>query len=290
MGFFEHGGVHLGYDDTGGDVATIVFLHGLSMSRDTWARFLPDLEGRFRVVRLDQRGHGESSHAGSYVLDSYLDDTIAFLEAVVAGPSIVVGHSLGGVIAHGVTQLRPDLVRAALLEDPPLYVADRMSEGASREEASSVAAMFPLMQNLCREMQARNAPLAEYEAMIAAVPSLNGAGTMADAIGPNGARAMSSAFAQLDPEIFTPAIEGSAIAGKPDRSAPLERPVTVLRADPALGPAFGPDDEVRFLETNPHGRVVLFEGASHALHDEQPVRFLDELLAVARGADQVSSS
>jgi pimeloyl-ACP methyl ester carboxylesterase len=291
MPMFERDEVTLAYDDAGAsDAPVIVFLHGLSMARSTWARFLPDLEERFRVVRLDQRGHGESSDAGSYVLDSYLADTVAFLEGVVRGPSILVGHSLGGVIAHGVTQARPDLVRAALLEDPPLYVIDRMNDGLSREDASSVAAMFPLMQNVCREMQARNAPVAEYEAMLAAVPSLSGAGTMADAIGPEGVRAMARALSQLDPEIFTPAIDGSAISGTPDTSEPLERAVTVLRADPALGPAFSAEDEGRFLQTNPHARVVMFEGASHAIHDEQPARFLDEILAVARDAEQVSNS
>ena len=282
MSEFQHGGLSLAYDDTGTpDVPTIVLLHGLSMSRATWDRFLPDLDGRFRVVRLDQRGHGESSHApGTYVLDTYLADTVAFLEEVVRGPSYVVGHSLGGVIAHGVTQTRPDLVRAALLEDPPLYVTDRMNDGVSREEASSVAAMFPLMQHLCREMQGRGATLDEYEAMVAAVPALNGSGTMADVIGPDAARAMGAAFSRLDPEIFTPAIDGSAISGAPDTAQRLERPVTVLRADPALGPAFSAEDEERFLRTNPDARVVVFEGASHAIHDEQPARFLDELLAL----------
>ena len=291
MAVFERDGVALAYDDSGAsDVPPIVFLHGLSMSRETWDRFVPDLDGRFRIVRLDQRGHGASSHApGTYVLDTYLDDTVAFLEEIVRGPSVLVGHSLGGVIAHGVTQLRPDLVLAALLEDPPLYVVDRMNDGASREEASSVAAMFPIMQNLCREMQGRDAPLSEYEAMMSAVPSLNGAGSMADVIGADGVRAMAAAFSRLDPEIFTPAMDGSAIAGRPDPSARLERPVTVVRADPALGAAFGPQDEERFLETNPHARVVLFDGASHAIHDEQPARFLEELLVVARGAEQVSS-
>jgi pimeloyl-ACP methyl ester carboxylesterase len=283
MPTFERDGVTLAYDDSGAsDAPAMVFLHGLSMARTTWARFLPDLEERFRVVLLDQRGHGESSHApGTYVLDTYVADTVALLTDVVRGPSVVVGHSLGGVIAHGIAQTRPDLVRSVLLEDPPLYVVDRMRDGVARGEASSVATMFPIMQNLCREMQGRNAPVDEYVAMVGGVPALNGAGTMADVIGPDGTRAMAEAFSRLDPEIFTPAIDGSAISGTPDLSRRLECPVVVLRADPALGPAFSAQDEERFLRTNPHARVVVFEGASHAIHDEQPGRFLDELFRVA---------
>ena len=279
MATFEGHGISLGYDDTGAGPA-ITFLHGLSMSRATWGRFLPDLEARFRVLRLDQRGHGESSHAGDYTLDSYIADAVAFLEGVVGEPSMLVGHSLGGVVAHGVAQSRPDLVRSVLLEDPPLYVAERLASGLDRDEASPIATFFPLMQQLCRDMQARGAAVDEYEAMLAAVPSLTGAGTMADAVGPEAVRAMGEAFSQLDPEVFTPAIDGSAISGKPDLSASLACPAVVLRADPKLGPAFSAEDEARFLQTNQNARVVEFEGASHAIHDEQPARFLEELLAL----------
>jgi pimeloyl-ACP methyl ester carboxylesterase len=283
MAFFAHDGLQLAYEDDGAGLP-LVLLHGLSMSRRTWDQFVPDLTKEFRVVRLDQRGHGESSHAsGTYVLDTYIADTIAFIEGVVREPSMLVGHSLGGVIAHGVAQMRPDLVRSVLLEDPPLYVVDRMREGQERGEASSVASMFPVMQQLSRDMRARNAPVDEWDAMLANIPTLNGRGVMREVLGPDVTRAMADAFSRLDPEIFTPAIEGSAISGKPDLSKAIDCPAGVLRADPSLGPAFSAEDEDRFLTTNPHACVVVFEGASHQLHDEQPDRFMDELLAVAAG-------
>lgn len=279
MAAFERDGISLGYEESGAG-PPIVFLHGLSMSRATWRRFLPDLTDRFRVVGLDQRGHGESTHTGGYMLDNYVADAVAFLEEVVREPSVLVGHSLGGVVAHGVAQSRPDLVRSVLLEDPPLYVAERLASGLDRDEASPVAAFFPMMQQLCRDMQARSAPVDEYEAMLGAVPSLTGAGTMVEAIGADGVQAMAEAFSQLDPEVFTPAIDGSAISGAPDLSIPLACPAVLLRADPKLGAAFSTEDEARFLETNTHARVVVFDGASHAIHDEQPARFLEEPLAL----------
>ena len=281
MAFFEHDAVSLAYDDSGSGTP-IVLLHGLSMSQRSWDRLVPELTPRFRVVRLDQRGHGESSHApGTYVLDTYLADTVAFLEQVVGESSILVGHSLGGVIAHGVAQMRPDLASSVLLEDPPLYVPLRMTEGETREQASSVAAMFPLMQQLARDMQARNAPVDEWVAILARVPAMNGSGMMADVLGADATRGMAEAFTRLDPEIFTSATEGTAISGAPDLSKPLACPVVVLRADPALGPAFTVEDEERFLATNPNARVVVVVGASHQIHDEQPARFMEELSALA---------
>lgn len=283
MATFETDGARLAYDVTGSG-PPLVFLHGLSMSRHNWDLFVPKLESLFRVVRLDQRGHGESDHAGDYVLDSYLADTAAFLDGVVGGPSILVGHSLGGVIAHGIAQTRPELVTAVLLEDPPLYVAERMQDGATRGEASPVAQFFPAMQQLCRDMQARGAPIEEWTALLSGFPSMSGRGTMADVMGPDGVRAMAEAFSRLDPEVFTPAIDGTAIAGAADPSSALGCPVTLLRADPSLGPAFAPEDEPRFLEANTHARVVMVEGASHQIHDEQPELFLRELTELAEAA------
>jgi pimeloyl-ACP methyl ester carboxylesterase len=66
-------------------------------------------------------------------------------------------------------------------------------------------------------------------------------------------------------------------------------PALVLRADPALGAAFGPQDEARFLDVNRDARVVVVDGASHAIHDEQPARFTEELVAAVSRARFVSS-
>jgi pimeloyl-ACP methyl ester carboxylesterase len=83
-------------------------------------------------------------------------------------------------------------------------------------------------------------------------------------------------MANLDPEIFTPAVEGTGLAGaEPDVA--LGCPALVLRADAALMPAFTADDATRFLAANPDATVTLIEGASHLIHDEQPDRFLDEV-------------
>jgi pimeloyl-ACP methyl ester carboxylesterase len=211
------------------------------------------------------------------------------------GVGFVVGHMLGNLqvflgptkfnaYAHFLRSLGELLwiVRGVLLEDPPLYVPDRVRSGLAREEASSVAQMFPLLQQLARDMQARNAALDEWVGILEGAPALSGRGSIADVLGPAGVRAMAEAFSRLDPEIFTPAIEGAAISGGgADLSEPLACPAVVLRADPALGPAFTASDEERFLRTNPHARVVLVEGASHQIHDEQPDRFRDELSALA---------
>src|SRR6058998_3364962 len=86
-------------------------------------------------------------------------------------PAVLVGHSLGGVIAACVARSRPDLTRGVLLEDPPLFVGTR-----ERDEANPFLVMFGLMRGVLTEMQARTATVEEYESLVRAAPSMNGRG------------------------------------------------------------------------------------------------------------------
>ena len=272
---FERDGVALAYDDTGGHGRTpLVFLHGLSSARSTWARFVPAFATDHRVLTLDHRGHGESAHAPStYTLDHYGPDAVDFCERVVGEPAVLIGHSLGGVVAHAVAWSRPDLVRGVLLEDPPLYVGERDPAD------NSFTTIFALMRQVIIDLQSRSAALEEYEAMMASAPTRTGDGTIADLLGEEGTRAQACAMACLDPQVFTAAIDGTGLASAAPET-PLSCPIRLLRADPALGPAFTAEHEARFRATNPHAVVTEITGASHLIHDEQPERVLSEVRAL----------
>jgi pimeloyl-ACP methyl ester carboxylesterase len=172
---FERDGVVLAYDDTGVHGRTpLVFLHGLSSARSTWARFVPAFDTEHRVLTLDHRGHGESAHApGTYTLDHYGPDAVDFCERVVGEPAVLIGHSLGGVVAHAVAWSRPDLVRGVLLEDPPLYVGERDPAD------NSFTTIFALMRQVIIDLQSQSAPLEEYEAMMATARSPTSSGKRA---------------------------------------------------------------------------------------------------------------
>jgi pimeloyl-ACP methyl ester carboxylesterase len=253
--------IEIAYDDSGGtEREAVVLLHGLGSARSTWDPIVRVLTNWWRVLAFDQRGHGESSHAsGTYLLDHYVSDAIAFCERVAAQPAVLVGHSLGGVVAASVARTRPDLVRGLLLEDPPLY------RGEPEEAANNpFLAVFALLHQLVSDMQARQVPLEEYERVLRSGPSPNGAGSFADVLGVDGTRARARA------------LDGSGLVGaQPD--AALSCPILVLRADPAFGPAFTAEHEARFRSANPHADVEVIHGASHFIHDEQPERFLLKL-------------
>jgi len=249
----------------------IVLLHGLGSARSTWGPLVFSLARRHRVVVVDFRGHGESFHApGSYTLEYFVPDTIALCESLTTKPVVMVGHSLGGVVAHTIAHVRPDLVRALLLEDPPLY----RREGTPDE--NPVVTFFALLRQVTTEMQARHASLVEYEAVLHVASSPNGAGSFADVLGVEGTRARARGLASLDPDVFLPALDGTGLAGaQPDATLPC--PVRLLRADPTLGKGLTDENEARFRSSNPHAEVEMVHGASHFIHDEQPERFLLEL-------------
>ena len=165
---FASDGIELSYDDFGGtEGKAVVLLHGLGSARSTWDPIVPVLTNQWRMLAFDQRGHGESSHAsGTYSLEYYVPDAITFCESVAAQPAILVGHSLGGVVAACVARTRPDLVRGLLLEDPPLY------RGEPEEAANNAfLAVFALLHQLVSDMQARQAPLEEMNVCCALPPA-----------------------------------------------------------------------------------------------------------------------
>ena len=92
---------------------TVVLLHGLGGAASNWVAAGPALAGRCRVVVPELPGHGGSTALPAPVLtlDPYADRVAALLES----PVVVVGHSLGGVVALRLALRHPELVRGVVL-------------------------------------------------------------------------------------------------------------------------------------------------------------------------------
>lgn len=254
----DHGHHAIAFDRHGDPAAPpVVLLHGLSASRGTYGAVVDHLlddtvaAGRVQVVNADLRGHGESGHVGldGYTAAAFAEDVAALIEHVDAGRALVVGHSLGGVVGTALAQSRPDLVARLLLEDPPLFEGDD-----ARRAASPVASFFPLFVAAVRALQERHAPIEEYEDLVRATTS------------PEHVAERALGISRWDPATMEAAIDGVVWRGF-DPTATLACPVTVLRADPALGAVFAPDDAASFCAGNPQCEVVLIEGSTHRIHD-----------------------
>ncbi|MEW2140057.1 alpha/beta hydrolase [Streptomyces sp. NPDC005409] len=118
------GGRRLAYTDFGGPGAPLLALHGHFGEGALYADLAREVGPAWRVIALDQRGHGDSDRAGEYTREGYVADAAAVLEHLGLGPAVVVGHSLGGVNAYQLAARRPDLVRAVVVEDIGAVVED----------------------------------------------------------------------------------------------------------------------------------------------------------------------
>jgi 3-oxoadipate enol-lactonase len=97
----------------------LVLLHALGETSADWDVVLPAFEERFTVHAVDLRGHGGSDWPGAYSLELMRDDVLALLDALDLPAVDLVGHSLGGFVAHLVAQQVPSRVRRLVLEDVP---------------------------------------------------------------------------------------------------------------------------------------------------------------------------
>ncbi|MFI6292341.1 alpha/beta fold hydrolase [Nonomuraea sp. NPDC050790] len=102
----------------------MVLLHGRTANHNDWNGIIQHFARRYHVLAPDLRGHGESGYPGSYALPDMADDVAALLDGRRA---IVVGHSLGGMVAFHLAMRHPELVERLVLEDPgaPLPMTGR---------------------------------------------------------------------------------------------------------------------------------------------------------------------
>jgi 3-oxoadipate enol-lactonase len=92
-------GVPIAYDAAGHGLA-VVLLHGLLLDRSIWDDQAAALAGRFRVVRPDLRGAGESGAGeGPALMESLAGDVYGLLDALEIERAVIVGHGMGGYAA-----------------------------------------------------------------------------------------------------------------------------------------------------------------------------------------------
>lgn len=90
----------------------LVLIHGVGMQARAWYPQIEFLSTEFHVISVDMPGHGQSNALDKDAdLKDFVNWAIDFIEALDVGPVSLAGHSMGSLIATGVTITRPDLVR-----------------------------------------------------------------------------------------------------------------------------------------------------------------------------------
>jgi pimeloyl-ACP methyl ester carboxylesterase len=88
------------------------------------------------VIAIDLSGHGDSEHRSQYSLEQWTDEVIAISDAgQIAGPPVVIGHSMGGMVAIATAARHPDRLCGAIICDSPVTDLDPEIEAYQLREA-----------------------------------------------------------------------------------------------------------------------------------------------------------
>jgi pimeloyl-ACP methyl ester carboxylesterase len=184
------------------------------------------------------------------------------LEKVVKTPCVVVGHSLGGMQSYLTSVARPDLIKAVLLEDPPLYML--------KKEVFDKTPYKPAFEFLYKDIaafQASGKTAEQITAEIAQRPLPGSTELTHEVVREDALLAQGKARLLQDVRTWEPTFDGT--MGDNDENATSTATGVLLQADMALGAAFFPEHVERFKKAAPGIEVVEIKGVRHQIHDSK---------------------
>jgi pimeloyl-ACP methyl ester carboxylesterase len=250
-------GVQLEYVEQGAPGGLpVIFLHGVTDSWRSFELMLPHLPPSMRAFAISQRGHGDSSRpAAGYTYTDLSEDVRAFMDAMGLGRAVIVGHSMGSSIAQRLIADHPERVTAVVLMGAFASIG---GSAAVREfvTTSVLPLSDPIHPDFAREWQLS---------------------TIARPIDPGFLDTVVQETLKVPARVWHEAFGG--FLTTPDFTDELSRaaiPVLLMWGErDAFAPRGDPDVLLKALPT---ARLVIHEGAGHALHWEAPGRVATELV------------
>lgn len=236
----------------------VVFLHGYT---DSWRSFepvLPHLPASIRAVAPTQRGHGDAGRPDQgYRLQDFAGDLAEFLHAVGVGRAVIVGHSMGSAVAQRFALDHPDRVAGLVLAGS--FATARGNASVEELWADTVAGLSdPVDPRFARAFQAATLARPVPEALLDMV--------VAESL-------------KVPARVWRAALAGLLEADHSTELRRIDRPALVLWGD--RDGFFPRADQNALLEALPRAQLLVYEGAGHGLHWEEPERFARNVAAFA---------
>jgi pimeloyl-ACP methyl ester carboxylesterase len=264
----------------------LIFLHANGFNARTYRRILAPLAEHFRILAVDQRGHGATSlpaivEGRTSWLD-LRDDVLALIKSLDARNLVLAGHSMGGTASLMAAADAPERVRSVLLFDPVILPRTLPSPAEIASDANS-----GLLQGALRRR-------AEFASREAAVEAYRGRGAfstwpddmLADYVD-GGFRDLPDGGVRLACE---PAWEASNFRSHAhDARTAFHHsrcPVRVLRAE--TGSTCRIDDDLDALTADGRIAVETIPGTSHFLPMERPQLAAQALALAIRQAPRLN--
>jgi pimeloyl-ACP methyl ester carboxylesterase len=258
------GRIKLNYMSWPGEGQPLLLVHGLSGRWQDWLTVVPLLQPRWRVTALDLRGHGKSGRSGDgYELKGYAADVERFITTVIGGPVHVMGHSLGGMTTMVLAATAPSLVRAAVLEDPPIYVYRRAEVGQRFRLTFEMASSRLTIEEIARRILHERPENTPEQAELAA-----------------------QSWRALDPRTVGGVIDRSFLWGDwiENHMERIKCPTLLMQANADLGGALSDADGARAASVIPNCSVVRRADSNHSMHKSKPAAFVAAAEAHFQGA------
>jgi pimeloyl-ACP methyl ester carboxylesterase len=127
-------GVEIRYRSSGSGDPALVFVHCWSCDRSYWERQAGFFSTRHRVVMLDLGGHGGSGLGRTeWTIEAFAEDVVAVVEALGLPRVVLVGHSMGSLVAVEAARRIPDRVAGVVAVDS-LHDVERTYTSREKEE------------------------------------------------------------------------------------------------------------------------------------------------------------
>lgn len=129
-----------------GDLAKppIVLVHGGAAHAMWWSALAPQLSRHYYVIAPDLSGHGDSGRRETYSLEGWAGEVMAVSQdAGCAGPPVLVGHSMGGLVSIVAAAMHGDRLAGAVMVDSPVRRPDPESNEGERGKAFRNPKTYP---------------------------------------------------------------------------------------------------------------------------------------------------
>ncbi len=250
------GSVTLPYVEQGDPSGTpVLLLHGITDSWRSFERVLPSLPASIHAFALSLRGHGDSDRpASGYRPDELAADVAAFMDVLGIGSAVIVGHSMGSAIAR----------RFAL--DYPERMLGLVLVGSFATLAGNP--VVPEFRQVVEELEDPIDPafVAEFQQS-----------TLAQPVPPEFFDLVVQESLKVPARVWKAALEGLLGSDHPTKPGSIRAPTLIVWGD---RDAYCPRSDQDALAAAIAGsRLLVYAGAGHDPHWEQPERFAADLAA-----------
>ncbi len=252
--------VQLSYVEQGRDTGIpVILLHGYTDSWRSYELVLPFLPSSLKVFAISQRGHGNSTKSEThYSPDDFADDVAGFMQEQKIKQAIIVGHSMGSVIAQNFALRYPEKTKAIVL----------VGSFASFGEIQEMIEFSDVINGLQDPIDRSFVVDFQKSTLFNEVPE----GYFDTIVGES---------LKVPAQVWKGAWKGLLESGYADRVQAIKKPTLIIWGDKDI---YSPAEDQQLIQQNIEGStLVVYEETGHAVHWERPERFAQDLVSFVDG-------